>query len=451
MSNPSIFTSDSYTYMVFKSSATVTLPRANVDYLIIGGGGAGGKNHAGGGGAGRVIYGSTIVDTDTYNIVVGSGGIASSLTDGISSSVFGINALGGGRGGGMGMDSGPANSGGSGGGGGGYNPPFSGGTAIDTGTNLGNNLGNNGGNGSNGGGGGGGAGSIGGNSVGKIGGIGGSGTSDYASLLTVISNIMAQAWKTATNNGQIIASGGSGGSWEMGSVTAAPIGGGGDGGDNNSSPITLPTKGIDNTGGGGGGGGSGNQTGADGGSGLVIIRYTVAPPCFKEGSKILTNLGYKRVEELIKGDMVKTLLNDYKPIAMIGKCDFNHPASKERIKKQLYKCSQNKYPELFEDLIITGCHSILVENSTSVVNETQIEKVKEVNGGIYLTDGKLRLPACIDERTSIYEGEKGIYTIYHLALENDDYYMNYGIYANGLLVESCSKRYLVELSGMELV
>jgi len=41
-------------------------------------------------------------------------------------------------------------------------------------------------------------------------------------------------------------------------------------------------------------------------------------------------------------------------------------------------------------------------------------------------------------------------TIYHLALENENYFSNYGIYANGLLVESCSKRYLKELSGMEL-
>jgi hypothetical protein len=43
------------------------------------------------------------------------------------------------------------------------------------------------------------------------------------------------------------------------------------------------------------------------------------------------------------------------------------------------------------------------------------------------------------------------YTIYHFALENDNYYMNYGVYANGLLVETCSKRYLTELSNMELI
>jgi hypothetical protein len=38
-----------------------------------------------------------------------------------------------------------------------------------------------------------------------------------------------------------------------------------------------------------------------------------------------------------------------------------------------------------------------------------------------------------------------------LALENDDYYMNYGIYANGLLVETCSKRFMKELSSMTLL
>jgi hypothetical protein len=135
---------------------------------------------------------------------------------------------------------------------------------------------------------------------------------------------------------------------------------------------------------------------------------------------------------------------------MIGKKEIYHSASKERIKNQLYQCSKDKYPELLEPLVLTGCHSILVENSTSIVDAEQIEKVIAVNGGIYLTEDKLRLPACVDERTSVFPNT-GTYTIYHLALENDDYYMNYGIYANGLLVETCSKRYLKELSNMTLI
>jgi hypothetical protein len=171
------------------------------------------------------------------------------------------------------------------------------------------------------------------------------------------------------------------------------------------------------------------------------------PPCFKSGSKILTDQGYKPVEDLRKGDLVKTLLNGYLPIIMIGKKDIVHHASSERIKDQLYVCSQANYPEVWEDLVLTGCHSILVDG---FVNEKQREKTIEINGDIYATDAKCRVPAAADERASVYD-KPGTYTIYHLALENDDYYMNYGIYANGLLVETCSKRYLKELSNMELI
>ena len=175
---------------------------------------------------------------------------------------------------------------------------------------------------------------------------------------------------------------------------------------------------------------------------------TPPPPCFLHNSKILTNQGYRPIQDLRKGDLVKTLKHYYKPIEMIGKRDMNHPASQERIKNQLYKCSKDKYPELNEDLIITGCHSILVDSFKS---EEQIKKAIEVNEDrLCVTDDKFRLPACVDDRASVYE-TPGEYTVYHLALENEDYFSNYGIYANGLLVETCSKRYLKELSGMELI
>ena len=179
----------------------------------------------------------------------------------------------------------------------------------------------------------------------------------------------------------------------------------------------------------------------------AIYQINIDYPCFKEGSKILTDKGYKPIQDLRNGDLVKTLLHDYKPIVMIGKREIHHSASSERIKNQLYNCSQEQYPEIFEPLILTGCHSILVDRFT---DEEQKKKVIEVNGNTYVTDRKYRLPACADLRASVYE-TPGTYTIYHLALEHEDYYMNYGIYANGLLVETCSKRYLKELSNMELI
>jgi hypothetical protein len=180
---------------------------------------------------------------------------------------------------------------------------------------------------------------------------------------------------------------------------------------------------------------------------LIIILNSYSYPCFKEDSKILTNNGYKPIQDLQKGDLVQTLLHGFKAIVMIGKREIFHPASYNRIKEQLYVYNPSEYLEIFEPLVLTGCHSILVDD---FINKEQMNKAIEVNGDLYITDNKYRLPASIDTRASILN-ESGTYTIYHLALENEDYYMNYGIYANGLLVESCSKRNLKELSNMSII
>lgn len=171
-------------------------------------------------------------------------------------------------------------------------------------------------------------------------------------------------------------------------------------------------------------------------------------PCFKEGSRILTNHGYVLVENLRTGDLVQTFRNGLVPIAMIGYRDLEHRGAVERIKDQLYICPVGEdFPGLFSDLVLTGCHSLLANSFRDI---EEVEKVKGVLGRLYTTDDLYRIPACVDMRTVVYS-EVGGYRVYHLALENSDYYMNYGIYANGLLVESCSKRYLKELSGMTLL
>ena len=173
-------------------------------------------------------------------------------------------------------------------------------------------------------------------------------------------------------------------------------------------------------------------------------------PCFMKGSLILCLRGeeevYRPVQDLRKGDLVKTYRNGYLPIHMIGTSSLSNPGDEVRISNRLYKCSKELYPDLFEDLYITGCHSILVPALTN----DQWENTKAMLGNVYITDNHFRLMACVDEKAQPYKRDAMI-DIYHIALENDDYYMNYGIYANGLLVESCSKRYLTELSNMRII
>jgi len=174
------------------------------------------------------------------------------------------------------------------------------------------------------------------------------------------------------------------------------------------------------------------------------IEYTL--PCFLKGSNILTNQGYKEIETLKKGDLVKTLKNGFLPIVLIGKKDIYHPASKERTKDQLYQYSPSQYQELTEELVLTGCHSILV----NCLTQEEGEKTMQDFGCIFETDGKPRLMTYINDKASIYP-TPGNYTIYHFALENKHYTGIYGVYANGLLVETCSQRYLQEFANMNLI
>jgi len=175
--------------------------------------------------------------------------------------------------------------------------------------------------------------------------------------------------------------------------------------------------------------------------GYVVYYLYPSAPCFLEGTKILTMINgidmYVPIENLKKGNVVKTIHDGYKQIEMIGKSTIDNPGNNERIENRLYKCRTENYPELTEDLYITGCHSILVDEITDVERENLIKQM----GKIYVTDKKYRLMASVDERAEPWNSE-GTYTIWHLALENDDERMNYGIYANGgLLVETCSLNY----------
>ena len=164
-------------------------------------------------------------------------------------------------------------------------------------------------------------------------------------------------------------------------------------------------------------------------------------PCFLEGSTILCKVDgaetYVPVEALQNGTLVKTSLNGFKPVVLIGKGQKKNPGTDERIEDRLYRLSPSKYPGLKSDLYLTGCHSVLEHPLT----QAQKEAVTKHLGKLYVTDKKNRLTAFADERAEPWNSE-GTYTVYHFALENDDEKMNYGVYANGgILTETINEKY----------
>lgn len=191
-----------------------------------------------------------------------------------------------------------------------------------------------------------------------------------------------------------------------------------------------------------------NQSNFEGSSASVTLNAT----CFKEGTKILcwneelNNETYISIEKLKKGMKVKTALNGYLPIEAIGKTIVHNFVKNKKNKDGLYKLSSASYPELFEDLYMTGAHSVLVDK----ISEKQRNDIVELLGTVYITGNKYRLPVCLDTRSEPYNKEQP-FNVWHLALQNDDYFMNYGIYANGLLVETSSIRWMKELFEGDLI
>lgn len=268
-----------HTYLVGDgSNFTVTSGSGNVDWLVVAGGGSGAAGDGvgvgmGGGGAGGVrrsaVEGQHAVAVGVYTVTVGAGGVTPHIafpivqSDGVNggnSSFDTITATGGGGGG---SHDAPGSGGKNGGSGGGActvsDDPASrsGGTGVAgqgfagaDGVNVSRPN-------TTVGGGGGGAGGVG----ATISGNGGVG------VLDSISGV-----------GTYYGGGGGGGAPDSGITGGAGGNGGGGAGSKTGGTLAGGTSGTANTGGGGGAGG-GCQTpilqAGDGGSGIVIIRYTV--------------------------------------------------------------------------------------------------------------------------------------------------------------------------------
>jgi hypothetical protein len=237
-----------------------------VEVLVVAGGGGGGSHHGGGGGAGGLIYNSnfTVTPGSALTVTVGNGGAGggnnaagTSPVGGVNgeNSVFGsLTAIGGGGGASYGYN---GNNGGSGGGSNNW-VVASGGSAT---SGQGFSGGSNGGEFNTGGGGGG----AGGTAKGLSNNSGGDGL--YFAQFSSVGGSPA-GW---------FSGGGAAGVYpgyvNDTSYGYGGLGGGGNGGNGPHGSGTGKTNGTANTGGGGGGSADLYQTGASGGSGIVIVRY----------------------------------------------------------------------------------------------------------------------------------------------------------------------------------
>ena len=290
-----IGTTNNY-YVAFTSgSYTVTFTKDTVcDLLVIGGGGSGGNQTAGGAGACIVSLGYTLT-AGTYNVTVGSGGVApntSTSQNGGDSSIGSIFIAKGGGGGSI--------AGGCSGGIGVYNTT----TALSpVTTNVVNGIttgpvvsttygvyGNAGGykngnwNGSDysgaNGGSGGGIGTAGGVSTNSA--VGAAGNGLYQIVINGVTYNLKQHFSPnnafgvadpSNPNNFYIGGGGSGTGYIASGSTTLPGGLGGGGVGYRQAPTIVGGNATANTG--SGGGGAMNTTGGNGGSGIVIIRYSL--------------------------------------------------------------------------------------------------------------------------------------------------------------------------------
>jgi outer membrane protein assembly factor BamB len=256
-----IIYTNGYTIHTFTSNGTFTCVGSGlVEVLVVAGGGGGGCHTGGGGGAGGVVYtASYLITNGDISVTVGAGGNGAtsnnvSGSNGSNSVFDSITAIGGGGGASRFTDAG---SGGSGGGGSPQDLGMSYGSGI-TGQGYAGGVGGTAWNYLSGGGGG--AGAVGSGGTGS----GGNGNGGAGLAFDI--------------SGSSVYYGGGGGGGVYG--TDVPGAGGTGGGGAGSNTSAVVGNGTPNTGGGGGGGGlafSGTYTslpGGNGGSGIVIVRYS---------------------------------------------------------------------------------------------------------------------------------------------------------------------------------
>lgn len=176
-------------------------------------------------------------------------------------------------------------------------------------------------------------------------------------------------------------------------------------------------------------------------SDVEILRGTieVTPTCYLKGTKILCQIDgkeqYINIENILPNTLIKTYLHGYKKIKILGWNKFKNTSNKDASKVlKLYKLSKEMYNDLFEDLFISGQHSILVDN----LEQEQIDLMLNRWSKLLKIDNKYLLMAYASSKSEEILDDNE-YELFQIILENDeDNSKQFGIWANGLLSETMS-------------
>ena len=136
---------------------------------------------------------------------------------------------------------------------------------------------------------------------------------------------------------------------------------------------------------------------------------------------------YVEIEQLNKGDLVKTLYDGYLPIQNISMGTF---VLGRDIDMGMYK--KKKEGSMIADLEMTGLHSILVKENDQKYEKDIENQIKNTHYGKIYCDGFFRLNA--NYSSDFVKMPVQCYTIYTFSLHGEK--NQYGIWANGLLVET---------------
>jgi hypothetical protein len=193
---------------------------------------------------------------------------------------------------------------------------------------------------------------------------------------------------------------------------------------------------------------------------LVIYECSVefiGDCCFSEGTKILSLTNFKNeiyeenieksleksltsqikeeyilVQDLKIGDLVKTYLHGYRRISRVLKGNFKNNPKEKGVANCMYRMLKTKDNGIIEDLTLTRNHGVLVEK----LSENEEKKLDKNN--LQVVDGLLSIITADSDKFEKVE-DTNVYNYYHFCLDGDgDNDRRFGIYANGLLVETPS-------------